>query len=111
MNAAQVSPDVVVMEIADGVLQRETQMLLTSDVVRPRVRGVVLAAGCAPSALFGAAQVKAYGHDVAAISGCITNSPLFMREFAEHCDIPIGSSVDRGEHLADLVIERCGLSC
>ena len=110
-DATQANPDVVVMEIADGVLQRETQMLLTSATVRPRVRGVVLAAGCAPSALFGAAQVKAYGHDVAAVSGCITNSPLFMREFSQHCDIPIGSSVDRGEHLAQLVMERCGLTC
>ena len=110
-DAARANPDVVVMEIADGVLQRETQMLLTSDVVRPRVRGVVLAAGCAPSALFGAAQVKTYGHEVAAISGCITNSPLFMREFSQQCDLPIGSSVDRGEHLAQLVMERCRLSC
>ena len=110
-DAAKANPDVVVMEIADGVLQRETQMLLTSEVVRPRVRGVVLAAGCAPSALFGAAQVKSYGHEVAAVSGCITNSPLFMREFAQQCDIPMGSSVDRGEHLAQLVMERCGLSC
>ena len=99
------------MEIADGVLQRETKMLLTSDVVRPRVRGVVLAAGCAPSALFGAAQVNAYGHHVAAVSGCITNSPLFMREVSQQCDLPIGSSVDRGEQLAQLVMERCGLSC
>ena len=32
-------------------------------------------------------------------------------EFAQQCDIPIGSSVDRGEHLADLVMERCRLSC
>ena len=110
-DAARANPDVVVMEIADGVLQRETQMLLNSEVVRPRVRGVVLAAGCAPSALFGAAQVKSYGHDVAAVSGCITSSPLFMREFSQQCDIPIGSSCDRGEHLASLVMERCGLSC
>ena len=110
-DAARANPDVVVMEIADGVLQRETQMLLTNETVRPRVRGVVLAAGCAPSALFGAAQVKSYGHHVAAVSGCITNSPLFMREFEQHCDIPIGSSRDRGDHLAELVVNRCGIAC
>jgi hypothetical protein len=110
-DAAQVRPDLVVMEIADGVLQRETQMLLTNSEVRPRVRGVVLAAGCAPSALFGSAQVKAYGHDVVAVSGCITNSPLFMREFSQHCDIPIGSSADQGAQLAQLVVDRCGISC
>jgi len=110
-DAARAEPDVVVMEVADGVLQRETQMLLTSEVVRPRVRGVVLAAGCAPSALFGAGQVHAYGHNVAAVSGCITNSPLFMREFAQHSDIPIGSSADRGDQLAQLVMDRCCIPC
>lgn len=110
-DAARANPDVVVMEIADGVLQRETHMLLTSEVVRPRVRGVVLAAGCAPSALFGVSQVHALGHEVASVSGCITNSPLFMREFSAVSDIPLGSSVDRGDGLAQLVIDRCGIQC
>lgn len=110
-DAAKADPDVVVMEIADGVLQRETQMLLQHPEVQKRVRGVVLSAGCAPSGLFGVHQVHAQGLSVAAVSGRITNSPLFMREFAELSDIPVGSSADNGDQLARLVMERCRVAC
>ena len=109
-DAARVDPEVVVMEIADGVLQRETQLLLNHAAVRSRVCGVVLAAGCAPSALFGVEQVRRLGLPLLGVSGCITNSPLFMQEFAAQCDVPLGSSADCGRQLSELVIQRCRLA-
>lgn len=109
-DAARVNPDVVVMEMADGVLQRETRMLMANAAVRSRVRGVVLSGGCAPSALFGLEQVRSHGLSVAAVSGRITSSPLFMREFIELSNVPMASSVDDGDALARLVIKHCRLT-
>jgi hypothetical protein len=99
-------PHLVVMEIADGVLQRETRLLLEHDAIRRRTRGVVLAAPCSSSALFGAVQIERQGHALLAVSGCITNSPLFMREFAASSSVPIATSVGDGDQLAELVAPR-----
>jgi hypothetical protein len=106
-DAAAARPDIVVMEIADGVLQREVKLLLSHEAVRRRVRGVVLTAPCSASALFGVAQVEAQGHAVVAVSGRITNSPLFMREFAAHSPVRLASSAGDGAELADLVLRHC----
>ncbi len=110
-DAAQVEPDVVVMEIADGLLQRETRMLLQHELVRSGVRGVVHTAGCAASALYGVAQLEQAGHKVIAVSGLITSSPLFVRELAEHCTATICSSTDSGEGLAGQVMQACRNEC
>lgn len=83
---------VVVMEIADGCLQRETQMLLTSDDFRRRVRGVIVAGACSSSTLYAVDCVQGAGLDVWAVSGRLTSSPLFVREFASRSPIPVLSS-------------------
>ncbi|MCA9269492.1 MAG: DUF1611 domain-containing protein [Planctomycetales bacterium] len=110
-DAARVQPDVVVMEVADGMLQRETQFFLGCPAVQSRVRGVVLTASCAASALFGVAHLQSLGRHVAAVSGRFTSSPLFVREFSQRCNVPVGSSTDDGAELARLVIERCRIAC
>lgn len=102
-DAALARPDLVVMEVADGVLQRETRLLLEDRTVRQRVGGLVLAAPCAGSALFGVEQTTALGHPVVAVSGRITNSPLFMREFADRSPVPVATSVGDGGDLAGVV--------
>jgi hypothetical protein len=106
-DCLQSQPDVVVMEIADGVLQRETQMILTDERVRRSVAGVVLAAPCSSSALFGVERVRQFGHQVIGVSGIISNSPLFMREFTEQSDVTLASSTGEADVLARLVIEHC----
>jgi hypothetical protein len=83
---------VVLMEIADGLLQRETQMLLSSDEFRRRVRGVLVAGACSSSALYAVECVQRAGLDVWAVSGRLTSSPLFVREFASRSAIPVISS-------------------
>ncbi len=103
-----VGPDIVVMEVADGILQRETRMLLSSEAVRRRVGGAVLAASCSSSALFGITQLGGLGHEVIAVSGLVTNSPLFVKEFSAISSIPVSpSSGDCGE-LAEAVAGHFG---
>jgi hypothetical protein len=94
------------MEIADGFLQRETQMLLDSEDFRRRVRGVVLAASCSGSALSAADYIQKAGLEVWAVSGLMTNSPLFEREFASRSAIPVASSRKREQLLARIVTKN-----
>jgi hypothetical protein len=96
----------VVMEIADGVLQRETGMVLESDEIRCRVRGLILAAACSGSALFAADYLEKLGLEVWALSGLITNAPLFVREFADRCSIPVASSRAGADRLARMILKR-----
>ena len=102
-DAEQARPDVIVMEIADGVLQRETAAILSSPACRPLVFGTVLAAPCALSSLQGVHQITKHGHTVLAVSGLISNSPLMVREFEEHSEVPFVTSGDQAAELAERV--------
>ncbi len=44
-------PDIIIMEIADGVLQQETNFLLNEPSFQKKVSGLAVAADNAPSAL------------------------------------------------------------
>ncbi len=105
-DAVSGRPDVIVLELADGVLQRETRILLEHPALRQRTRGVLLTAPCASSALFGVAELDRMRHRVMGVSGVITNSPLFVREFSERSPLPVCASWGDGGELAALVIER-----
>ncbi|MBV9507115.1 MAG: hypothetical protein JO323_19145 [Acidobacteriia bacterium] len=100
-------PQVVIMEIADGFLQPETQALLRSGEFRNQIRGVIVAGACSGSALCATDYIRRAGFDVWAVSGLITNSPLFMREFAENSPIPMVSSRSGGDW-ANLIMRRLG---
>ena len=97
------NPDVVIMEIADGILQRETNMLLTDPYVKQKTKGIVLAAESAPSALYGVEYLKNLGYTIIAVSGAMTSAPLFVREFQQHSDIHVASSVNSGKDLVSSV--------
>lgn len=72
--------EVLVMEIADGLLQRETEMLLRSAYVRERIDGCVFSAGEAMGAIAGAQWLHALQLPVLALAGTITRSPLARAE-------------------------------
>jgi len=101
----KISADVIVMEIADGVLQRETKMILTDKKIKKLTLGVILAAESAPSALFSSQKLIDWGHNVIAVSGSITSSPLSSKEFIENSEIKLISSVDSGSDLAKQTIQ------
>ena len=71
---------VVIAEIADGLYQDETAALLRSGLLRSLIGGVLFAAGDAMGASAGAASLQAQGHNVLALSGLLTRSPLAVRE-------------------------------
>jgi hypothetical protein len=98
------TPDVVLVEFADGMLQRETAMLLAEPEILNATRGVVLTAGGSLSALWGVTRLRELGYHVIGVSGRFTSAPLAMREFTENdSNIPVACSADSGDELAALV--------
>ncbi|MFC4562524.1 DUF1611 domain-containing protein [Nocardiopsis mangrovi] len=81
--------DIVVLEVADGILQPETAALLHRDGLGAMVDTWVFAAGDAAGAVYGRERLRAAGLPVAAVSGRITSSPLAAREAAERLDVPV----------------------
>ena len=105
-DAQRVDPDVIVMEVADGVLQRETTMLLHNPAIAAHIAGVVLTAPCALSAIEGVRRIESAGHSVVAVSGIITNAPLFVREVQSQIDIPVCRVADGTDCLTDVLANR-----
>lgn len=103
-------PEIVVMEIADGILQRETEILLENARFRQRLAGVILSADNALSALWAADRLSQLGHNVIAVSGAMTSSPLSIREFQDWSSIPVARSTGSGEELAQRVSDYVGLA-
>ena len=85
-----------VVEIADGILQRETAMLLASDEVQSRIHRLIFAAHDALGTIAGIDILKErFGLVPAAISGLCSASPLATRELAEFTDLPVVSNTQR----------------
>jgi len=101
----KISPDIIIMEIADGVLQRETKMILTDNKIRKLIKCVILTAESAPSALFSSQQLLNWEQNLIAVSGSITSSPLSSKEFTENSKIPLISSADSSSNLSEHVID------
>jgi len=88
-HAARQSPDIIVMEIADGLLQRETGALLRSARVRELIHGVMFAAGDAMGAVAGHDWLLRNGHRVLGVSGLLSASPLATREAEAALGLPV----------------------
>jgi hypothetical protein len=82
-------PDVIVVEIADGVLQTETASLLRSRVFRGLIDGAIFAAADALGAFAGREWLLREGLPVLGVSGLVSASPLASREAeaAMGCDV------------------------
>ena len=81
--------DAIVMEVADGIFQRETAELMRSRLFRTITQGVVFAAGDAVSAVAGAGMIAEAGLPVIGVSGVVTRSPLACREFEAAAKVPV----------------------
>jgi hypothetical protein len=94
------------VEFADGILQRETALLLKSEDVRSRIHKLVFAAHDTFGAIGGLNILKnEFGLVPDAISGICSSSPLFLRELAEFTDIPVFNNIDCNlKHLSELLI-------
>jgi hypothetical protein len=98
--------DAVVLEIADGVLQRETAALLESPVFSRLVGGVVLAAQDSMSAVAGAPWLRERPTPLLALSGLLTAAPLQIAEAREATGLPIHDR--EGLASPDVAIELLG---
>ena len=88
---AAVSPqaDVIVAELADGILQRETSQLLQASNMRARTGSILFAASDPLGAVAGIQLLSSWGLDVSAVGGMMTASPLAVREFSAFCNAPV----------------------
>ena len=82
--------DMMVLEVADGVFQPETEAVLSSPVIMDRIRMIIGAASDSMAAYGMYAYLKET-HGVAPdfISGIITSQPLCVRELKRHIVTPL----------------------
>jgi len=82
-----------VVELADGVLQRETRILLSNERFRQRI-GKLILAGRDSFSVLGCIDVlqKEFGLTPDAISGIAASSPLFVEEIMRYRNIPLFSN-------------------
>lgn len=82
-------PDYVIMEVADGLYQRETKMLLTSYHFISTIDKVIFSAGDSLAAINGIQLLKKWGIHPLFISGLLTASPLLIKEVQENTHVPV----------------------
>jgi len=88
-HLADLGVDVIVLEVADGVYQRETADLVSSPRFAQLVDGVLFAAADAGGAVAGVSWLAERELPVLGISGLVTASPLAAREAAAVCSLPV----------------------
>ena len=89
-------PDVVLIEIADGVYQGETSRLLMDEEFGKVVDRVVFAAGDSLGAVGGVGAMAGLGRTPGAVSGVVTSSPLATAEARRALDVPVIGTFDLG---------------
>ncbi|GGN96385.1 hypothetical protein GCM10010112_87600 [Actinoplanes lobatus] len=95
-----------VLEIADGLLQRETEMILRALSGWLGPAHIVLATRESLAAVAGARQLRQMGHDVLAVTGVVTNSPLACQEVELAGAGPCIPTAGLGTAVASLVEQR-----
>ena len=85
---APYQPEYIVMEIADGLMQRETEFLLNNKAFMKTIYNVVFSCGDSLAALQGLKMLDEMGIEPAAISGRFTMSPLLIQEVHSRSGIP-----------------------
>ncbi len=83
------NPDVVIIEIADGLLQRETYMLLHHDEFMKQIDYTVLSAVDSLSVKSGIEYMENIEKPPVLLSGVFTASPLMIKEVKQFTHIPV----------------------
>ncbi|MEE4202902.1 MAG: hypothetical protein V2I45_04685 [Halieaceae bacterium] len=105
-DAEQAGCEVVVMEIADGLLQKETAQLLADPTLRARLSGLVFACSDAVAAQGGAALLAAKGHRISALTGMLSCSPMAAQEASAATGLRVLSKSELAEPSEALAILR-----
>lgn len=88
-SLAEHNLEYIVMEIADGLMQRETMFLLQDKSFMQTIHKVVFSCGDSLSAFQGVQILKEWNIAVTALSGRFTMSPLLIQEVQQHIQIPV----------------------
>lgn len=80
---------IAVIEIADGLLQRETRALISSQRFLDQVDHVVFAGTDSVGTVAGVQWLEALSLPLTAVSGLVTRSPLAVREVESWVQIPV----------------------
>lgn len=81
--------DFIVMEIADGLLQRETNMLINNKAFRNTISNTFFSCGDSLSAMRGIEILNQTGLPPFAVGGLFTMSPLLIQEVKANVSIPV----------------------
>lgn len=81
--------ELLVMEIADGIWQRETEYLLKDTSFMSTIHSVVFSCGDSLSAIQGVKSLAEMGISPRLISGRFTMSPLLITETKNHIPLPV----------------------
>jgi len=93
-HAATQDCQFAVVEIADGLQHQETAMLLRAERLRERSDGLLFAAYDSMGAKAGVEALLLERHNVLAVSGQITRSPLAVREAEAALGCPLYTSLE-----------------
>lgn len=103
--------DVIVMEVADGLLAAETAAVVDAPPVRALVDGAVFAAADAVGALLGVHLMRERRLRLLAVSGLITASPLAVREAQQELDLPIYGPAELSDpEVAHSILRRVSIA-
>lgn len=89
LKVLTVHPDYIIIEIADGLYQRETKMLMTSSKFINTTDIVIFSSGDSLSAINGVNILNTWGIHPLLLSGLFTTSPLLIKEVTENTHIPV----------------------
>jgi hypothetical protein len=101
LRAAQI--DIGVLEIADGVLQRETEIVMRHLAEQLEISKVILTVRESLAAAAGVEQLARLGHQVTAISGVVSSSPLARREVEQSSGVPCIRTSELSNYVPSLV--------
>lgn len=102
---------VIVVEIADGLLQPETRAILGSETLRELADAVIFSAADSAGALLGVQWLRSAGLPTAAVSGLLTIAPLAVNEVRALIDVPVYSATElEAPHVALEIIGSGGVA-
>lgn len=80
--------DYILIELADGIFQRETRLLLDHPGFSASIDHVIFAAGDSLSAAYGVRYCQQRGLPLRTVNGALTRNPQMMREAEERTGVP-----------------------
>ncbi len=80
--------DYIVIELGDGIFQRETRLLLDHPNFSASIDHVIFAAGDSLSAAYGVRYCQQRGLPLRTVNGALTRNPQMMREAEERTGVP-----------------------